>query len=124
MLAGELHLTIEQGATFLLTLIYQDDTGAPANLSGYAARMQLRASKAAAAPVIELTTENGRISIVGAAGQINLTISAADTESLEGSGVYDLELVNGEIVERLVEGNYTVSQQVTRDVVEQVEGDE
>jgi hypothetical protein len=114
MLAGELNLTIEQGATFLLTLIYQDDTGAPANLSGYTGRMQLRASKTAANPALELTTENGRISINGNAGQINLTISATDTAALSGSGVYDLELVNGEIVERLVEGTYTVSAEVTR----------
>lgn len=114
MQAGELHLTIEQGATFLLTLIYQDDTGAPANLTGYTARMQLRASKTASTAVLELTTENGRIGIVGAAGQINLTISATDTGALTGSGVYDLELVNGDIVERLVEGTYVVSAQVTR----------
>lgn len=114
MLAGELNLTIEQGATFLLTLIYQDDTGAPTNLAGATARMQLRASKTAASPVMELTTENGRISITAAAGQINLTISATDTATLTGSGVYDLELVNGAIVERLVEGTYTISAQVTR----------
>lgn len=109
MLAGELNLTIEQGATFLLTLIYQDDTGAPANLTGSTARMQLRTSKSAASSVLELTTENGRISIDGAAGQINLTISATDTNGLSGSGVYYLELVSGEVVERLVEGAYSVS---------------
>jgi hypothetical protein len=114
MLAGELNLTIEQGATFLLTLIYQDDTGAPANLTGYTARMQLRASKAATSTALELTTENGRISINGSAGQINLTIDAVTTGTLTGAGVYDLELVNGEIVERLVEGSYTISTQVTR----------
>jgi hypothetical protein len=114
MLAGELNLTIEQGATFLLTLIYQDDTGAPANLAGTTARMQLRTSKTAANPVMELTTENGRISISAAAGQINLQISATDTATLTGSGVYDLELVNGPIVERLVEGTYTISAEVTK----------
>lgn len=114
MLAGELNLTIEQGATFLLTLFDQDDTGAPVNLSGYTARMQLRTTKAASTAVLELTTENGRISIDGAAGQINLSIAAADTNSLTGSGFYDLELVNGAIVERFIEGQYTVSEQVTR----------
>jgi hypothetical protein len=116
MLAGELNLTIEQGATFLLTLIYQDDTGAPANLTGYTARMKLRKNSHSGQVAIELTTENGRISINGVAGQINLTISATETAALSDHeiGVYDLELVNGEIVERLVEGSYTISPEVTR----------
>lgn len=116
MLAGELNLTIEQGATFLLTLIYQDDTGAPANLAGATARMKMRKHNHQGHVAMELTTENGRISISAAAGQINLTISATDTATLtdHDSGVYDLELVNGSIVERLIEGTYTISPEATR----------
>ena len=116
MLAGELNLTIEQGATFLLTLFYQDDTGAPANLTGSTARMKLRKNSHSGQVAVELTTENGRINIVGIAGEINLTISAADTAAMadHDSGVYDLELVTGEVVERLIEGTYTVSPEVTR----------
>lgn len=114
MLAGRYDITIEAGATFTLSLTYVDDTGAPVDLTGYTARMQLRAAIGDTTPVIELSTSNGRISIDTASGQITLNISATDTGSLTGSGVYDPELVNGVTVERLIEGLYTVNAEVTR----------
>jgi len=114
MLAGRYDITIEAGATFTLSLTYVDDTGAPVDLTDYTARMQLRASISDTTPVIELTTSNGRISIDATNGVINLLIAAVDTEDLSGSGVYDLELVNGGTVERLIEGTYTVNAEVTR----------
>lgn len=114
MRAGLYDLTIEAGATFNLSLTYEDERGQAVDLTGYTGRMQLRESATAATVVIELTTANGRLSIDIPNGQINLTVAAADTTGLSGSGVYDLELVNGTVVERLIEGTYTISPNVTR----------
>lgn len=114
MLAGQLDLVIEQGATFTLSLFYQDDTGAAVDITGRTARMQLRKSDHSGNVEIELTTANGRISIDGPRGLIALSIAAADTAELDGHGVYDLELVNGAVVERVLQGQYTVSPEVTR----------
>lgn len=114
MLAGQYDITVEQGSTFNLTLVYKDQRGYVIDLTGYSARMQLRSSVASSAVVLDLTTANGRISIDGAAGKISLLIAAADTAGLSGTGVYDLELVNGLIVQRVLEGSYTISPEVTR----------
>lgn len=114
MLAGQYNLTVEQGSTFNLTLVYKDQRGYVIDLTGYTARMQMRATVGASTTVLDLTTANGRIAIEGAAGKITLSIAAADTAGLSGSGVYDLELVNGLIVQRVLEGSYTISPEVTR----------
>jgi hypothetical protein len=113
MLAGSYDLNIEQGATFTLAMFYQDDNGAAVDLTGRTARMQLRTSIDGEVE-IELTTENSRIIIDGPRGQITLSIAATDTEELTGGGVYDLELVQGAIVERILEGFYKVKPEVTR----------
>lgn len=114
MLAGQLDLVIEQGATFTLSMFYQDDTGAAVDITGRTARMQLRSAVTSADVALSLTTENGRIAIDGPRGLIALSIAATDTAGLSGSGVYDLELVNGALVERVLQGTYTVSPEVTR----------
>lgn len=114
MLAGRYDLTIEQGATFTLSMFYQDDAGAAVDLTGYSARMQLRSAVASTDVALSLTTENGRIAIDGARGLIALTILAADTATISGAGVYDLEVVLGATVHRIMEGSYTINPEVTR----------
>lgn len=114
MLAGLLDITIEQGATFNLIMTYQDENGDPINLTGMTARMQLRRQASSAETLINLTTENGRITLGGVAGTIALSVSATDTAALTGSGVYDFELVNGPVVNRLLEGSFKVCNEVTR----------
>lgn len=114
MLAGRYDLTIEQGATFALSMFYQDDAGAAVDLMGYTARMQLRETVDAATAVLDLTTENGRILIDAERGQVTLSIAATDTANLTGTGVYDLELVQGVTVLRILEGTYKVNPGVTR----------
>ncbi len=108
-------LCIQQGATFRRVITWKQD-GALVNLTGYTARMQIRATAEAATALIELTTENGRIALGGAAGTITLTISATDTAALTaGRAVYDLELVaaNG-IVTNLLGGVVTIPRNITR----------
>jgi hypothetical protein len=112
---GRLDLTIQKGATFDRALTYQNADGTPKNLTGYTARMQIRDSAGGLA--LELTTENGRISIDGPNGRTTLHLTASETSAITiSSGVYDLELVSAEAtptVTRLVEGKVTVTSEVT-----------
>jgi hypothetical protein len=115
MAATTYDLLIEQGATFSQVITYKDN-GVAVNLTGYTARMQVRATLESASTLVELTTANSRIALGGTAGTISLTIAAADTAALTaGRGVYDLELVSGSgIVTRLLQGVATISRNVTR----------
>ncbi len=88
----------------------------PIDLAGYTARMQIRQTLSAATTIIELTTENGRITLDNTAKTITLTISATDTEALSfTSGVYSLELVSsGGEVTQLLTGTVTLTKEITR----------
>ena len=112
--AGVYHMKLEQGSTFGLTITYKDSNGTAINLTGYSARMQMRRTYEDSA-LIELTTDNGRITLGGSAGTVTLTIAAGDTAALPSvEGVYDLELVSGDIVDKLLAGTFTVAREVTR----------
>lgn len=106
----------EQGASFRRKLTLKQDDGALIDLSGYSARMQVRASLESATALIELTTANSRIEIQGPEGVVILKLSPSETAGLAaGTYVYDLELVSGTgDVQRLLEGRFVVSRNVTR----------
>lgn len=117
MTAGQYDITIEQGATFERTLTWNDQNGSPINLTGYTARMHVRRTHYDnGTPLLTLTTENGGITLGGAAGTIALTVSATATSAVTAaSGVYDLELVSaGGRVTRLLEGSVDFTPEVTR----------
>jgi hypothetical protein len=124
MLAGIYNITCQQGSTFARTITfkYPDPNSPPAdptylfwNFTGYTARMQVRRTIDSSTIIISLTTENGRITLGGATGIIELNITAADTATLTSSGVYDLEIIsNAGVVNRILQGNFTLSQEVTR----------
>jgi tRNA threonylcarbamoyladenosine modification (KEOPS) complex Pcc1 subunit len=115
MSAGRYDLEIEQGATWSRVLEYQDPEGDAIDLSTYTARMMIRTTYDAATPLVALTTENGRITIDGLAGRITLNLSATDTAALPaGLHVYDVELVVGAVVDRLIAGRARVSPEATK----------
>ena len=116
MTAGVKNIVIEQGATFTWNLIWNDSTSTPVDLTGYTARMQVRKTKASTEKLLDLTTENGGITLGGALGTIAVVASAALTEAVDAkSGVYDLELESASgVVKRLIEGEVTISLEVTR----------
>lgn len=108
-----LNLSILQGETYTLAMTWNIDA-APVNLTGYTARMQLRARRDSTATLVSLTSSSG-IALGGSAGTITVTLTATQTSALPvGSAVYDLELVNGATVRRLLEGTVLVSGEVTR----------
>jgi hypothetical protein len=88
----------------------------PVNLTGFTARMQIRASLEDDDTLASLTTENGGITLGGTAGTVALLLSATDTAALDfTSAVYDLELISsGGVVTRLLSGAVTLVPEVTR----------
>lgn len=115
----KIKLVIKQGATFRRRLTWK--TGSPAiavDLTGYTARMQVRAVIEDPVVLVDLTTENGGITLGGTAGTIDLFINDAATSAyMWDAGVFDLEMVapgaNGDVI-RLTAGTVTVSPEVTR----------
>lgn len=115
MAAGIYNFTCEQGATFTRVITATDSAGDEIDLTGYTARMQVRRDIDASSIIIELTTENGRISLGGVTGEVTLTIDADDTSDISRPGVYDLELESdGGTVIRLLKGAFNLDSEVTR----------
>jgi hypothetical protein len=105
------NLSIDQGATFSVTIGVTDTTGSPRDLTGYPGRAQLRRSY--------YTNSNTAFSVTinPIDGEVVLALTAANTTLLKsGRYVYDLELVNNSTleVERIVEGIITVYPEVTK----------
>jgi molybdopterin-binding protein len=66
--------------------------------------------------MIELTTENSGITLEASnvQGEIRIEMTAAQTAALTTSGVYDLELIQGADVIKVIKGNFTLNLEVTR----------
>ena len=110
-------MTIYQGADFAKLFTWL--TGSPSvavNLTGYTARMQIREEFFSADPLITLTTENGGITLGGAAGTILVEMTDVETRDLSFvNGVYDVELISGAgVVTRILMGAAILSPEVTR----------
>jgi hypothetical protein len=113
-------LTIYQGATFRISWTWKSGASAaaavPVDLTGCTARAQIRATVESPNTLLELTTENGRIALGGAAGTVALYVSDEDTATLPaGKARWDLEIVwlDGDVT-RLFGGPVVVSAEVTR----------
>jgi hypothetical protein len=112
--AGIYNFVMDQGATFTLQMVYQNGAGAPINLTGYTAKMQLRLKFGSPDAALTLTTENGGITINGPTGTINLLVTDEQTLALDPVFyVYDLDIITGGTIERLVMGQITVRPEVT-----------
>lgn len=113
-IAGIYNFTLDQGSTWTLQIVYKDSNGAPINLTGYTAEMQVRRKFDSDTPVLTLSTSNGGITIVGATGTLNLIATDEQAAIDPGLYVYDLELSTGGVRTRLIQGTVTVSGEVTR----------
>lgn len=77
--------------------------------------MQIRERYDSEEPILELATGGDGITLGGSAGTITITIAADVTQEIEETeGVYDLELISGSTVTRLLQGKVTLSPEVTR----------
>ncbi|GGW81022.1 hypothetical protein [Streptomyces griseoloalbus] len=107
--AGIFDLRIEQGATYVQSFRVADVPDF--TWDGWTARSQIRT--AAASENGELLLDLGEyLTVIG--DTIRLAIPASVTETLTRNGVWDLEMVNGGTVVRLLQGQARISLEVTR----------
>lgn len=87
---------------------------APVSLAGYTARMTIR-TKLGGTQLVQLTTENGGITIDDTAKTITLLIEADDSAAFDWKkGVYDLELVSpAGVVTKVLQGSISVTQEIS-----------
>jgi hypothetical protein len=128
MAAGKYNFTIEQGATTKFEVQYNDDDGTPIDLTSYQGRMQIRSDYADFDSTLyatlssSLAVDGTGLNLRGidgskelTSGSIGVIISSAITETFDfDEGVYDLELVTGTNVTRLLQGKVKISREVTR----------
>lgn len=113
-MAGLYNIRCDQGATLALQCIYKDAEGDLVDLTGYTARLQVRATHQSTTALLALTDGSG-LTLGGAAGTIDVLVNATTTAALKpGDYVYDMEIVSGGTVTRLVEGGFAVTPEVTR----------
>ena len=95
---------------------WKDDDGNPYNLTGFTAKMQVRPNAKSSRVILELTTENGGISIGGETGKVSFLVSREDLlEITDANGEYDLVLFSaGGIPDCLFRGRVTFGPAVTR----------
>ena len=88
----------------------------PTNLTGYSARMQIRANLNDTTVIEELTSENGMINISNINKTITLVIPATTTATYNfSSAVYSLEMVSsgGQVIP-FCAGSFSLVKEVTR----------
>jgi hypothetical protein len=113
MAAGKLNILIEQGATFSKVLTVKADDNTPINLTGKTLRGQVRYNINDSSPALTFTFTLANQSTNP--GVATWLASATDTGALTQSrGIYDVELVDGTSVTRILEGTAFISLNVTR----------
>ncbi|MBT6201011.1 MAG: hypothetical protein HOI21_10880 [Bacteroidetes Order II. Incertae sedis bacterium] len=113
MTAAQHDLTCEQGTTFIKTLTIKNSSSVVRDLSAHAARMQVRPDITSSTKLLDLTSAGGDITL-NSSGVIEVTVSATATAALGQGGVYDLEIEAAGVVERVIEGDFNLSKEVTR----------
>ena len=115
MTAATYNITCEQGSTFIKNLTITDNaTSTAIDLSTHTARMQVRPDIESSTTLLDLTSGAGDITL-NSSGVVQITVSATNTAALTQGGIYDLELVSSAgVVERVIQGNFDLSKEVTR----------
>ena len=111
-MSAKYNMVCDQATTFNLDFTIQ--TGNTLwNLTNYTATMTIRPFVGANTTTLVLTNGNG-ITLGGAAGTVDITISAAVTADFAPSRyAYDFVLNSGTVITRLLEGKFVVTAGVT-----------
>jgi hypothetical protein len=109
---GSYNLVVPQTTTFNFSSVIQTD-GTPWNLTNYIAIMTVRPFLGSTTTTLSATTANGKITLGGATGTIDIELSALDTTLKAESYVYDLVLDSGSEITRILEGQFIVTAGVT-----------
>lgn len=126
MPATDVDLFLEQGATYTMGFVWAEEgpadvegnptEGAPHDLTGWTARLQIRKSRSA--PILlGASTEDGKITLGGPTGRVDIKFTAADTGAIATkTAKYDLELESPEgDVYRLLQGDVTIDDNITHE---------
>jgi hypothetical protein len=125
MAAARYSFIVEQGATTNIQLKWEDESGS-IDLSGYGARMQIRPTVESSTVYLTLSSsldvDGTGLNMSGSdgetavqSGSIGIYISAAKSAQLNfETAYYDLEMMSGNEVTRLLEGQVKLSKNVTR----------
>ena len=142
MPSGNYDIHAEQGATFRLYMLYKDSNGDPIDLSSCNAEMQVRRSKNSSDLLLHMYNEGvtgggstgswvagssfegiagvggitlNNSSTASVTGGIYITIDPTTTSNLPvGQFFYDLELIQGSVTDRILQGRFNVDGEVTR----------
>lgn len=126
MAAGRYSFVIEQGATTDFEIVWRDGDGNRVDLTNYQARMQIRSgfgsdSTLYASLSSSLDSDGTGLNFSGSngtnplsSGSIGVFISAASSSAFNfNEAKYDLEVVSGSYVTRLIEGKIKLNKEVT-----------
>ena len=112
MAAATYNLVIDQGSDFAIDLVVKE-SGSVKDLTNYSARAQLRNKKDATDAAASFTC-----TVISASeGKLKMELPNATSSGISaGRYFYDLEIytVNDGIVKRLLQGEVTLNQEVTR----------
>lgn len=115
MIASAYETIIDQGADWYINFVCLDPDDVPIDFTGATAALQLRSLPDDAISVLTLTTENGGITITPLEGLIAVHATAEQTEAIiTGIYYYDVEVYVSSTTTRIIQGQITVSAQVTR----------
>jgi hypothetical protein len=128
MAAGRYSFTIEQGTTTNFEIQYKDSSNNPVDLTGYSGKMMIRSNYADQNPITyailssSLAADGTGLNFSGsngitppASGSIGIYISAISSSNFTfNTARYDLEITSGSVVTRILEGQVSLSQEVTR----------
>ncbi len=125
-LAGKYNFVIQQGTTVDFEIQWNDINGDPIDLTPYSARMQIRSDYGSSGTLFAsltstLDSDGTGLNLSGSnsakipeSGSIGLTISAASSSNFTfEEAKYDLEMVSGSYVTRLLEGKVKLRKEVT-----------
>lgn len=129
------NFTIKAGSDLTISMTWNDDSGNPMNLNGYAMKLTIRSFVGSTVSLLTLSSSNNtgsHIALGGTAGTISLIFAHADTATLlpvglplPGSpstggtrsyalGVYDLQYTDASgNIGYLLEGSVSLDPQVT-----------
>jgi hypothetical protein len=126
MAAGKYSFIIEQGATTDFEIVWRDGSGNRVDLTDYHARMQIRSGYGSSGTLYaslssSLSPDGTGLNLSGSngtnplsSGSIGIFISAASSSAFDfGEAKYDLEVVSGSYVTRLIEGKVKLNREVT-----------
>jgi len=128
MAAGKYSFVIEQGTTTNFEIQYKDSSNNPVDLTGYSGKMMIRSNYANQNPTTYATLSSSLAAdgtglnfsgsngdIPPTSGSIGIYISAASSSNFTfNTARYDLEITSGSVVTRILEGQVSLSQEVTR----------